>query len=76
MITLVIPNLNIMTQKTKSLIYFSCFVLASFFYYQMEQQDKFQEQFQSKTYAETDFQDADDLEEPLEDVDNVEEDRK
>ncbi|WP_090291481.1 hypothetical protein [Flagellimonas zhangzhouensis] len=65
-----------MNQKTKSLIYFSCFVLASFFYYIMEQQDEFQEQFQSKTYVEADFQDADDLEEPLEDFNNLEEDQK
>lgn len=65
-----------MTQKTKSLIYFSCFVLASIFYYQVEQQDKFQEQFQSKTFVEADFQDADDLEEPLEDLNKLEEDQK
>ncbi|GLU43751.1 hypothetical protein Musp01_13750 [Muricauda sp. NBRC 101325] len=42
----------------------------------MEQQDEFQEQFQSKTYVEADFQDADDLDEPLEDLNKLEEDQK
>lgn len=54
-----------MTYKTKSLIYFSCFVIASIIYYQVEQQDKFKDDFNSKTYVEAEFQDAaDDLGDP------------
>lgn len=53
-----------MTHKIKSLIYFSCFVLASFGYYLVEQHDKFQEQIQSKSYVEADFHDAKDIEQP------------
>ncbi|KAB5489527.1 MULTISPECIES: hypothetical protein [Flagellimonas] len=53
-----------MTYKTKSLIYFSCFVIASIIYYEVEQQDKFQDNLNSKTYVEAEFHDAKDLENP------------
>ncbi|WP_108422776.1 hypothetical protein [Flagellimonas amoyensis] len=53
-----------MTYKTKSLIYFSCFVIASIIYYEVEQQDRFQDDFNSKTYVEAEFHDAEDLENP------------
>lgn len=57
-----------MTYKTKSLIYFSCFVIASIIYYEVEQQDRFQDDFNSKTYVEAEFQDAEDLEDPKKDL--------
>ena len=53
-----------MTYKTKSLIYFSCFVLASLIYYEMEEQDNFQEHISSETFVDTQFDDADELEKP------------
>ena len=56
-----------MTYKTKSLIYFSCFVLASLIYYEVEQQDNFQEHISSETVVETQFQDANDLDKPQND---------
>ena len=48
-----------MNYKTKSLIYFSCFVAASTSYYLIEQHDKFKDDLNSKTYVETHFEDAD-----------------
>ena len=57
-----------MTYKTKSLIYFSCFVIASIIYYEVEQQDRFQDNLNSKTYVEAEFQDAEDLENPKKDL--------
>lgn len=53
-----------MTYKFKSLIYFSCFVLASLGYYLVEQHDEFQKQLQSKAYVEADFQNADEIDQP------------
>lgn len=53
-----------MTYKTKSLIYFSCFVVASLVYYQIEQQDEFQEQMNSETFVEAEFQDEMEPENP------------
>ncbi|MEY8782033.1 hypothetical protein AB9K32_16485 [Allomuricauda sp. XS_ASV26] len=50
-----------MTYKTKSLVYFICFVAASALYYLVEQNDKFQETITSETYAETNFQDTGDF---------------
>lgn len=65
---LVFPNLKIMTYKIKSLIYFSCFLVACFIYYGVEQEDKFQSQMDSKTYVEANFEHADEtLEEPQND---------
>ncbi|WP_222981490.1 hypothetical protein [Flagellimonas meishanensis] len=52
-----------MTYKIKSLIYFSCFLTASFAYYIIEKHDEFQNQMQSKTYVEAEFKD---MEIPLE----------
>lgn len=57
-----------MTYKTKSLIYFSCFVIASIVYYEVEQQDKFQDNLDSKNYVEAEFHDAEDLEDPKKDL--------
>lgn len=48
-----------MTYKIKSLIYFSCFLTASFVYYIVEKHDEFQNQLQSKTYVKADFEDSD-----------------
>ena len=48
-----------MNYKTKSLIYFSCFVAASVSYYLLEQHDEFQNQLNSQNYVETHFEDAD-----------------
>ena len=62
-----------MTYKLKSLIFFSCFVISSLVYYQVEQQDKFQEQISSETFVETQFHDADELEKPQT---NLEEEQK
>jgi hypothetical protein len=56
-----------MTYKAKSLIYFSCFVIASFIYYGVEQQDKFQENISSETIVETQFQDSNELNNPQDD---------
>ncbi|WP_318310280.1 hypothetical protein [Flagellimonas crocea] len=50
-----------MTYKTKSFIYFACFVAASTLYYVVEQHDKFQDQLNSTEYVETNFEDADDI---------------
>lgn len=47
-----------MTYKIKSLIYFSCFLAASLFYYAVEKHDEFQEQLHSRTYVEADFEEA------------------
>ena len=60
-----------MTYKIKSLIYFSCFVLASLIYYVVDQHDQFQEQMVNKSYAEANFHDANTLEEPKEDQEEV-----
>ncbi|MEZ4810759.1 MAG: hypothetical protein R2819_10395 [Allomuricauda sp.] len=57
-----------MTYKIKSLIYFSCFLVACLIYYGVEQEDKFQSQMDSKTFVEADFHDADHpLEKPQKD---------
>ncbi|WP_420604129.1 hypothetical protein [Flagellimonas sp.] len=56
-----------MTYKIKSLIYFSCFVIASIIYYGIEQEEKFQNQVNSSTVVETDFEDTDELEETQKD---------
>ncbi|MFD2099598.1 hypothetical protein [Flagellimonas iocasae] len=53
-----------MTYKAKSLIYFSCFVLASLIYYGVEQQDDFQEHISSETVVETQFHNTEDPEKP------------
>lgn len=47
-----------MTYKFKSLIYFSCFVIASVIYYVVEQHDDFEAQLNSKSYVEIEYQDA------------------
>ena len=47
-----------MTYKIKSLIYFSCFLAASLIYYVVEKQDEFQNQLDSGTYVEADFEDT------------------
>ena len=60
-----------MTYKIKSLIYFSCFVLASVIYYVGEQHDEFQKQMASKSYVEANFHDADTLDEPKEGQEDV-----
>lgn len=60
-----------MTYKIKSLIYFSCFVLASLIYYVVDQHDEFQEQMANKSYVEANFHDANSLEEPKEDQEEV-----
>ncbi|MCB0372176.1 MAG: hypothetical protein KDD31_04100 [Muricauda sp.] len=62
-----------MTYKIKSLIYFLCFVLASVSYYLVDQHDQFQKQITSESYVETNFQDADDLDQPVE---NLEEEQQ
>jgi len=48
-----------MNYKTKSLVYFICFVAASAFYYVVDQHNEFQDHLNSKTYVETQFEDAD-----------------
>ena len=48
-----------MYYNTKSLLYFSGVVAASALYYVVEQHDNFQEHIGSKTYVETQFEDAD-----------------
>lgn len=48
-----------MNYKTKSLIYFSCFVVAATSYYLIEQHDEFQNQLNSQNYVETHFEDTD-----------------
>ncbi|MBW8244545.1 hypothetical protein K1F50_17185 [Muricauda oceani] len=50
-----------MNYKTKSLIYFSCFLAASTLYYVVDQRDDFQNQLNSKTYVETHFEDTGDF---------------
>ena len=50
-----------MTYKANSLILFSCFVISSLVYDQIEQQDEFQEQIGSETFVETQFHDVDEL---------------
>lgn len=57
-----------MTYKIKSLIYFLCFVLASVSYYLVDQHDQFQEKITSESYVETNFQDAEDLDQPIENI--------
>lgn len=47
-----------MTYKFKSLVYFSCFVIASMIYYVVEQHDDFQNQLNSKNYAEVEYLDT------------------
>jgi len=49
-----------MTYKFKSLVYFSCFVIASVIYYVVEQHDNFQNQLNAKTYAEVEYLDVED----------------
>ncbi|WP_437398482.1 hypothetical protein [Flagellimonas lutimaris] len=63
-----------MTYKTKSLIYFSCFVAASALYYVVDQHDEFQDQINSETYVETQFEDADDYTDDT--TEDLEEERK
>ncbi|MDF0709106.1 MAG: hypothetical protein VX772_02880 [Bacteroidota bacterium] len=50
-----------MTYKTKSLIYFFCFVAAATLYYVVDKHDEFQDHLNSETYVETNFQDADEF---------------
>lgn len=57
-----------MTYKFKSLIYFSCFVLASLGYYLVEQHDEFQKQLQSKSYVEADLHSADEIDQPQDEL--------
>ncbi len=47
-----------MTYKIKSLIYFSCFLAASLVYYAVEKYDEFQNQLDTDTYVEADFEDT------------------
>lgn len=54
------PNPIVMTYKFKSLVYFSCFVIASVIYYVVEQHDNFQNQLNSKNYAEVEYLDTED----------------
>lgn len=54
--TLVIPNLNIMSYKTKSLVYFSCFVLAATALHFMNESEISQESQQTTEFAETQFE--------------------
>ncbi len=49
-----------MTYKTKSFIYFICFVAASTLYYMVDKHGEFQDQINSETYVESNFQNADD----------------
>nr|WP_297789040.1 hypothetical protein [uncultured Allomuricauda sp.] len=49
-----------MTYKTKSFIYFICFVAASTLYYVVDKHDEFQDHINSETYVETNFQNVDD----------------
>lgn len=50
-----------MNYKTKSLIYFSCFVAAATSYYLIEQHNEFQNQINSQNYVETHFEDTDEF---------------
>ncbi len=52
-----------MTYKTKSLLYFLCFLAASTGYYLIEQHQDFSTQLQSSEVAETHFEDDFELEE-------------
>ncbi|MHA7830592.1 MAG: hypothetical protein ACX93O_05800 [Flagellimonas sp.] len=59
-----------MNYKTKSLVYFICFVAASTLYYVVDQHDEFQDHLNSKTYVDTQFEDADDyIDDSKEDLD-------
>ena len=52
-----------MTYKIKSLIYLSCFVVAAIIYNSVEREDHFQNQLNSKTVVETEFEDTNELKE-------------
>lgn len=57
-----------MTYKIKSFLYFLCFSIAAFVYNNIEQEDeRFQNQVNSTTVVDTDFEDVDDLAETKED---------
>lgn len=55
-----------MTYKTKSLVYFFCFVLAATAYHITDQYQKFQEHISSKEIANTTFEEAANHSEALE----------
>lgn len=46
-----------MSYKIKSLLYFSCFVIAATIYYVAEQHDNFQDRLTSKDFVEVEYQD-------------------
>ncbi|TXN38371.1 hypothetical protein FVB32_08770 [Flagellimonas hymeniacidonis] len=52
-----------MTYKIKSLIYFSCFLIAAFAYNVVEQREEFQNKMQSQEVSKTEFEDQVVLEE-------------
>ncbi|RDY59249.1 hypothetical protein [Flagellimonas nanhaiensis] len=54
-----------MTYKIKSLIYFSCFLIACVVYYGIEQENQLTDQINSATLVETEF---DDVDEPLDEL--------
>ncbi|NKI31835.1 hypothetical protein [Croceivirga thetidis] len=49
--------------KIRSLIFFSCFVIAAIVYYQFEQQENFKEQFNPSEVVDLETEDAESLEE-------------
>ena len=54
-----------MTYKIKSLIYFSCFLIACAIYYTVEQENPLTDQIDSTTFVETEFEEVDEpLDEP------------
>ncbi|MGX1931080.1 hypothetical protein [Flagellimonas sp. 2504JD4-2] len=53
-----------MTYKIKSFLYFLCFAIAAYIYNNIEQADKrFQDQVNTSSIVETDFEDVDKLQE-------------
>ncbi|WP_190809807.1 hypothetical protein [Flagellimonas sp. S3867] len=57
-----------MTYKIKSFLYFLCFAIAAYIYNNIEQEDeRFQNQVNSTSVVETDFEDVDNLDETQED---------
>lgn len=62
-VTSLSPNQNIMkTYKFKSLLYFTGFLLASTFYYAVEQYREFETEFQNEPVLEIAAEDFDDVE--------------
>ncbi|WP_420320297.1 hypothetical protein [Flagellimonas sp.] len=57
-----------MTYKIKSFLYFLCFAIAAFIYNNIEQKEQeFQNEVNSASIVETDFEDVDDIKETQED---------